>query len=545
MERRPSRLIDAFVDQTLMARATKSKDITVRESVLNLLRSFGIDTIFGNPGSTELPMFRAFPNDFRYILGLQESVVVAMADGYAQRTRNAAFVNLHSAAGVGHALGNIFTAFRNATPLIITAGQQARSILPFEPFLFAQQAAEFPKPYVKWANEPARAADVPQALARAYHIAMQPPRGPVFLSIPVDDWDEIAAPVADRRVSRALRADPEALSEIVAALDQAEHPVFVAGPEVDRDQAWHEIVTLAEAHQARVWTSPHAARASFPQNHRLFAGFLPPAREGIRKALTGHDFILVIGAPVFTYHVEGDGPHIPEDATLFHITEDPVVASWSPVGNTVVSTVRLALRDILNRTQAPKRKAPALRRGRPVLAAKDPMTAEFVMQTIAAERPADSIIVEESPTARQPMQAYLLFDRPDTFYTMASGGLGFSLGAAIGIALAEREKRIIALIGDGSAMYAIQGLWSAAQNRLPIIFVILNNRRYAALEEFKDHFQMDRVVGTQLPEIDFVTISKGQGVPGQRVEHAKDLAPALREALKHDRGPILLEVAIA
>jgi benzoylformate decarboxylase len=527
-----------------MARATKSKDITVRESVLNLLRSFGIDTIFGNPGSTELPMFRAFPNDFRYVLGLQESVVVAMADGYAQRTRNAAFVNLHSAAGVGHALGNIFTAFRNATPLIVTAGQQARSILPFEPFLFAQQATEFPKPYVKWANEPARAADVPQALARAYHIAMQPRRGPVFLSIPVDDWGEIAAPVAERWVSRALRADPEALSRLVDALDRAARPVFVAGAEVDREQAWDEIIALAERHQARVWMSPHAARASFPQTHRLFAGFLPPAREGIRKALTGHDLILVIGAPVFTYHVEGEGPHIPEDATLFHLTEDPVVASWSPVGDTVVASVGLALRDILEGSQAPKRKAPALRPQRPILPTTDPMSAEFVMQTLAAERPAASIVVEEAPTARQPMQAYLPFDRPDTFYTMASGGLGFSLGAAIGIALAEREKRIIALIGDGSAMYAIQGLWSAAQNRLPIIFVILNNRRYAALEEFKDHFEMDRVVGTQLPDIDFVMIAKGQGVPGRRVEQAKDLAPAIREALKHEQGPILLDVAI-
>lgn len=294
-----------------MPRANKTKDITVRESALNLLRAFGIDTIFGNPGSTELPMFRAFPNDFRYILGLQESIVVAMADGYAQRTRNAAFVNLHSAAGLGHALGNIFTAFRNATPLIVTAGQQARSILPFDPFLFAQQAAEFPKPYVKWANEPARAADVPQALARAYHIAMQPPRGPVFLSIPVDDWDAMAAPVAERQVSRALRPDPEALPPLVEALDRAERPAFVAGAEVDRDQAWDEIVALAERHQARVWTSPHAARASFPQTHRLFAGFLPPARAGIRQSLARHDVILVIGAPVFTYHVEGGGRIFP------------------------------------------------------------------------------------------------------------------------------------------------------------------------------------------------------------------------------------------
>ncbi|GAC1547559.1 MAG: benzoylformate decarboxylase [Beijerinckiaceae bacterium] len=529
-----------------MTRAPKNKDITVRESALGLLRSFGIETIFGNPGSTELPLFRAFPSDFRYILGLQESVVVAMADGYAQATRNAAFVNLHSAAGVGHALGNIFTAFRNATPLIITAGQQARSILPFDPFLFAQQATEFPKPYVKWANEPACAADVPQALARAYHIAMQPPCGPVFLSIPVDDWDEIAAPVAVRRVSRALRADPEALTAIIAALDRAKRPAFVAGAEIDRDQAWDEIVALAERHQARVWTSPHAARASFPQNHPLFAGFLPPARAGIRECLAGHDLILVIGAPVFTYHVEGDGPHIPEGATLYHLTDDSVAASSSPVGNTVVTSVRLGLRDLIERSQPPKRKPPALRPERPALKPTHPMSAEFVMQTIATERPADSIIVEEAPTARQPMQGYLPFDRPDSFYTMASGGLGFSLGAAIGIALAKRGKRrIIALVGDGSAMYGIQGLWSAAQNRLPIVFIILNNRRYAALEDFAEHFSMERTVGTQLPGIDFCALAQGQGVNARRVNRAEELVPALRSALGQDEEPILLEVAIA
>ena len=161
----------------------------MREAVIDLLRSFGTTTIFGNPGSTELPFFRAFPNDFRYVVGLQESVVLAMADGYAQATRNAAIVNLHSATGVGHAMGSLFTAFRNRTPLVITAGQQARAILPTEPFLFSQQAAELPKPYVKWSNEPARAEDVPAAIARAYYLAMQPPQGPTFVSIPVDDWD--------------------------------------------------------------------------------------------------------------------------------------------------------------------------------------------------------------------------------------------------------------------------------------------------------------------------------------------------------------------
>src|SRR6201997_404527 len=155
---------------------------TVRESVLGLLRSFGIDTIFGNPGSTELPMFRSFPNGFRYIVGLHESIAVGMADGYAQATRNAALVNLHSAAGVGHAMGAIFTAFRNRTPLVITAGQQARSILPTEPFLYSMQGTALPKRYVKWSIEPARAEDVPAAIARARYVAMQPPCGPTFVS---------------------------------------------------------------------------------------------------------------------------------------------------------------------------------------------------------------------------------------------------------------------------------------------------------------------------------------------------------------------------
>src|SRR5262245_55973464 len=175
--------------------------VSVREAVFSLLRAFNLTTIFGNPGSTELPLFRDFPSDFRYVLGLQEAIVVGMADGYAQATGNAAVINLHSAAGVGHAMGNIFTAYRNRTPLLITAGQQARSILPYEPFLFADEPAELPKPYVKWSTQPARAEDVPAALARAYYLAMQEPCGPTFVSIPVDDWDRTSEVLPKRTVS--------------------------------------------------------------------------------------------------------------------------------------------------------------------------------------------------------------------------------------------------------------------------------------------------------------------------------------------------------
>src|SRR5262247_3643248 len=215
---------------------------TVREVVIQLLADLGLTTVFGNPGSTELPLIGGLPKEFRYILGLQESIVVGMADGYAQATGNAALVNLHSAAGVGHAMGNIFTAYRNRTPLVITAGQQARSILPYEPFLFATQATRLPEPYVKWASEPARGEDVPAAIARAYHIAMQAPCGPTFVSIPVDDWDRTSEPIAKRTVSRTSYPDPELIATIAERLDRSAKPAFVVGPGVDRNDAFDQIV---------------------------------------------------------------------------------------------------------------------------------------------------------------------------------------------------------------------------------------------------------------------------------------------------------------
>ena len=252
-----------------------STSIIVRAAVYDLMRRFGLTTVFGNPGSTELAMFLSFPADFRYILGLQESVVVGMADGFAQASGNASLVNLHSAAGVGNAMGNIFAAFRNHTPIVITAGQQARSLLPFDPFLASIQATELPKPYVKWSIEPARASDVPLAFARAYYTAMLPPRGPVFLSIPADDWDQPSELVPEKIVATAMRPDPQTMDRIESQLDNSMKPAFVVGAGVDRDGAWSEVLRLAEAHNARVWAAPRSGRCSFPENHPLFAGFLP------------------------------------------------------------------------------------------------------------------------------------------------------------------------------------------------------------------------------------------------------------------------------
>jgi benzoylformate decarboxylase len=242
----------------------KAASLTVKDATFSLLRAFGIKRVFGNPGSTELPFLSDWPDDIDYVLGLQEASVVGMADGYAQATRNAGFVNLHSGAGVGNALGNIYTAHRNQTPLVITAGQQARSILPLQAFLYAERASEFPRPYVKYSVEPARAEDVPAAIARAYYVAMQPPCGPTFVSIPIDDWTRPTQPVEARHVSRELGPDPQAMKALVAALAASKRPALVVGPAVDRAEAVDLMVKVAEKAKAAVWVSPFSARCSFP-----------------------------------------------------------------------------------------------------------------------------------------------------------------------------------------------------------------------------------------------------------------------------------------
>ncbi|MBV6274099.1 benzoylformate decarboxylase [Alcaligenaceae bacterium CGII-47] len=520
---------------------------TVREAVLALLRDFGMTTIFGNPGSTELGLFLDYPEDFRYVLGLQEAVAVGMADGYAQATHNAAFINLHSAVGVGHAMGSIFTAHKNRTPLVITAGQQSRSILPFDPFLFSSQATELPKPYVKWSIEPARAEDVPLAIARAYYIAMQQPRGPVLVSVPADDWAQRCEPVAPRRVSTRIAPEPEVMTEIGDMLDAAQRPAFVVGAAVDRDQAWDQLVALAERHRASVWVAPMSGRCGFPEDHPLFAGFLPAMRERIVQLLGGHDMVFAVGAAAFTYHVEGFGPHLPQGCRLAQLIDDPTIAAWAPVGTAAVGSVRLGTEALLARPAPPERSAPAARVPAPRAEPSALMSVAYVLQTLAEVRAPDSIVVEEAPSARPIMQRYLPITQSETFYTMCSGGLGFGLPAAVGVALAKPDKKIIGVLGDGSSMYTIQGLWSAVQLNLPITFLILNNRRYAALQEFAPVYGFTpgaELQGTDLPDLDFVALARGHGCDALRVSDAAQLPDVLRQALAATQ-PILLEIEVA
>lgn len=520
-----------------------SKSVTVKQATIDLLRVFGIRRVFGNPGSTELPFLSDWPDDIDYVLALQEASAVGMADGYAQATRNAGFVNLHSAAGVGNALGNIYTAHRNQTPLVITAGQQARSILPLQAFLYAERASEFPRPYVKYSVEPARPEDVPAAIARAYYTALQPPCGPTFVSIPIDDWTHATAPVEARKVSREIGPDPEAMKALVAALGSARHPALVVGPGVDRAGAVDLMVRVAEKAKASVWVSPFSARCSFPERHPQFAGFLHASPAQLSDALREHDLVVVVGAPVFTFHVEGHAAIFDGGATIFQITDDPDAAAVTPVGTSIVATMKPALTMLLDLLPESKRAAPKGRTLPPAPQAADPLPVEFLLHSLSQAMPDGASLVEEVPSHRPAMQKFMPMRGQDSFYTMASGGLGYSLPAAVGMALGKPKSRTVCLIGDGSAMYSIQALWTAAQRKLPLTVVVINNSGYGAMRSFSQVMQVRNVPGLELPGIDFVRLAEGMGCHAVRVSKAAELAEALKRGMAYD-GTSLVEVVV-
>lgn len=522
---------------------TGSKSVTVKQATLDLLRSLGIDRVFGNPGSTELPFLSDWPDDIDYVLALQEASAVGMADGYAQATRNAGFVNLHSAAGVGNALGNIYTAHRNQTPLVITAGQQARSILPLQAFLYAERASEFPRPYVKYSVEPARPEDVPAAIARAYYTAMQPPCGPTFVSIPIDDWAHAAAPIEARKVSREIGPELDPMQSLVKALASSKHPALVVGPGVDRAGAVDLMVRVAEKAKASVWVSPFSARCSFPERHPQFAGFLHASPAQLSDALRAHDLVVVMGAPVFTFHVEGHAAIFDGGATIFQITDDPDAAAVTPVGTSIIATMKPALRLLLDLLPESKRSAPKGRTLPPAPQAADPLPVEFLLHSLAQVMPEGASLVEEVPSHRPAMQKFMPMRGQDSFYTMASGGLGYSLPAAVGMALGKPKSRTVCLIGDGSAMYSIQALWTAVQRKLPLTIVVINNSGYGAMRSFSQVMQVRGVPGLELPGIDFVRLAEGMGCDAVRVSKAAELDEALKRSMTF-AGTSLVEVVV-
>jgi benzoylformate decarboxylase len=521
---------------------------TVHEATYDLLRRLGMTTIFGNPGSTEEPFLQRFPADFTYVLALQEASAVAMADGYAQVTGVPGHVNLHTTPGVGNAMGNLATAWHNRAPLIVSAGQQHRDMLRLQPLLTNRYAHLLPMPYVKWSYEPARAQDVPAAFMQAYAQSVQPPAGPVFLSIPMDDWEQAAdgAPPV-RQVSTRVAAEPQRLREFAHALAGSRSPALVFGGAVDRSGGWNAAVALAEKLRAPVWSAPLAERVGFPENHPQFQGMLPPAIGPLAEVLQGHDLVLVIGAPVFRYYPYVPGEYLPTGARLLHITDDPDEAARAPVGDSLLADAALACAALAEQVPAADRPAPSPQSPPPPPDLGAPLTPEALFATLAREWPSDGILVEESPSNIKALKQHLRITRPASFFTASSGGLGYALPAAAGVALGERHtgrrRPVIAVIGEGSFQYSVQALWTAAQHRLPVVYVVPVNEEYGILKAFAEFEHTPGVPGLDLPGLDLPAIAGGYGCRSQRVESADGLAGALGAATQAD-GPTVLAVPI-
>lgn len=521
---------------------------TVREALFDLMRQLGMTRIFGNVGSTEEPMLKDFPKDFSYILALQESVAVAMADAYAQATGTCGHVNLHTAAGSGNGMGNIESAHYNRTPLIITAGQHMREMILHEPYLTNKNPYLQAEPWVKWSYEPARAEDVPASFLRAYVTAMQAPAGPVYLSLPMDDMDKEAIELpAPRKIEARLSAGKDVLQPVADALAASKTPALIVGGAIDQSAGWDDAVALAEKLKASVYAAPFEGRPGFPENHPLFHGGLLSGMSSVCKQLEGHDLVVVIGAPVFRYYPPAPGRPLPEGTRLIHITDDPEESARAVVGDSVLCDPGRACATLVELLPVASRKGPA-----PVPSPEEPktgkvITPDFLYYLIDKLRPKDSIIAEESLSTLGILKNRIRTTKPRSFFSMFSGVLGYGLPAAVGVALAEQDlgtnRKVICIVGDGAAQYVIQSFWSAAQHKLPIFFVVLKNQAYNILKSFSVYLVAPNVPGLDLPGIDSVLLAKGYGCQGDYVSDPAELEGAIRVGLTKP-GPYVLQVEV-
>ena len=523
---------------------------TVWAATYDLLRTLGLTTIFGNPGSTEQPFLKNFPPDFDYILGLQEASAVAMADGFAQATGKPVLVNLHTSAGTGNGMGNIMTAFQNKTPLIITAGQQTREMIVCDPLLTNRDETMLPRPYVKWSYEPKRAEDVPRVMMRAYALALQPPAGPVYVSIPLDDWDKTALGPADvRTVSDRIGPDPERLKVFAEKINRARNPVLVYGAEVEKAGAWKVGVAIAEKLRVPVYRAPAAERACFPETHPLFQGELPAAIGPLSSRLEGHDLIVVVGAPVFRYYPYVPGPILLEGASLLQITTDPTDAGSALVGDSLLSDVKLALDCLLPLLHDATRNAPAPRpQAKELPAAADtPLTANEVYAVLSEVRPDRAIVVQESPSNYNEFLHWWPTTDEGSYFTYASGGLGHNAPSSVGVALAQQKlgtnRPVIVLIGDGSLQYSVQSLSAAAQHKLKMVYIVPCNGEYAILKEFAVLEKTPNVPSLDLPFLDIVSLAKGYGCHATKAETKEEIQQAFKDALAAE-GPTVIAIPI-
>ncbi|MFJ8041630.1 benzoylformate decarboxylase [Kitasatospora sp. NPDC096147] len=536
---------------------------TVRHAVLDVLRARGITTVFGNPGSTELPMLQDFPADFRYVLGLQEAVVVGMADGYAQASGRTALVNLHTGPGTGNAMGAILNARANRTPMVVTAGQQVRAMLTMEALLSNPQATLLPQPAVKWAYEPPRPADVAPALARAVQLAETPPCGPVFLSLPMDDFDAELTPgeeraaraAAARRVVHAGAPDAGTIRALAGRIAGARSAVLVVGDDVDAAgrETWDAVLALAERSGLPVWAAPVAGRVSFPRSHPQYRGELPPAIAPLTRCLEGHDLVVVIGAPVFRYYPYVPGEYLPEGAGLVLLTRDAEEAAKAPVGDAVVADLALTARALTDQLAAGAAVAPTAVASATVdeeapsgaELGEDGRLSPFAALRAVAEGAAPGTLwVNESPSNVPQFHRATRIGTPGSYLFSAGGGLGYGAAAAVGAQLGAPDRPVVAVLGDGSVHYAVQALWTAARYDLPVTFVVLSNARYAILQWFAQVERTPGVPGLDIPGLDITAIATGYGVRAHRAVDAAEVTKLVRESTVRRDGPVLIDVPV-
>jgi benzoylformate decarboxylase len=545
-----------------------------RRAFLELLKQEGVEVMFGNPGTTELSLMDALASEsgLRYVLGLQEAAVMGMADGYAQASGKLAAVNLHVAPGLGNAMGMLYDALKAGSPLIVTAGQHDQGFNLSEPILWEDLPA-MAKPLVKWAYEVRSVSELPRAVHRAATVALAPPTGPVFLSLPADvlkdEADiELGTPTRVRGGIRGERAALEAAAELLA---RAERPVLIAGDAVTQSRAHREMVALAELLGAPVWAEGIASTASFPASHPLFAGAMVRSQKIIRDTLAAHDVLFSAGGDLFTLSLPADIEPVPDGLAIVHLDTDPwelgknhatrvailgdPKASLPELTQLVAERLTASGRDRA-RTRLDGAKATIAKR-RQALAAKARGEAEArparplaVLHAIAEALPANAVVIDETLSSGGGLRDLLKSDDEQSFYGLRGGGIGWGVPAAIGVKVALPDRPVVALVGDGSSLYTIQALWSAAHDKVPVVVVILNNSSYRILKQRTDALrgiseQTGRYVGMDLvdPAVDFQALARGFGVESERVETASAAASAVKRAIAAG-GPRLVEVVL-
>lgn len=535
-----------------------------RDALLEVLRSEGVRHVFGNPGTTELPLIDALAavNDIDYVLSLQEATAVGMADGYAQATGRPAFLNLHTSAGLGNAIGNLTNAQANGTPLVVTAGQQDRRHRHHDPLL-AGDLVGLARPVSKWSHEVTTLGELGVIMRRAFHDAMSSPSGPVFVSIPMDLLDETGdAPVpAASRVERASAPAPALLDELATRLSAASRVAIVAGDEVAASGAVPALVAVAEALGCKVHGSPLHSNVVFPTTHPLWANALAPSATAIASTLAAYDVVLLVGGRAFMVYPFSPGPAVPGSVALLHLSPDAhqLGRTW-PTELGLVGDPKASLEALRDRL-GPAADLTGAHADRAETDAKFdrralegygtvPMPPAAAVHALLRSLPAHTPIVDEAITTGSYVRGYLRAD-PGEYFFCRGGGLGWGMPAALGVSLARDRSPVLCVVGDGSAMYSPQALWTAAAQELPVVFAVVNNRQYLILKNYlrgmnAETVRTGRYVGMDLdqPPVDFVGLAQSMGVGATLVEKAGDVGDAVQAALAGGR-PHLLELPVS